>query len=296
MLAHVRPLWTGRSRTAGGDASRSAPAAALPLHRFARGLDVLRDGGYYEFQVGDHVFPCDGGYLIFAQARGCPSFQCRVRAGWIQITITPPGFERFFEEDAHIEGATVAMGGWWRWRRVRRRYPRPPPSRRPVRYAIMSPQLLVSWSRCVAGAQGRVYPFDRAAAFSERPERRAGNRPERAGRGLPPAHAARTGEDRLPRAGGSHSATWRAPSARLSTASAAAGLGPPRSNPNDVIQGLGSAPSSGHARSAPGAAAPRRGRVPAATCLPSTPRHGPMPTPFRCLAGVADCRTWDDPS
>src|SRR5438874_761414 len=75
----------------------SQPGGGAPLHKHQREDEtffVLE--GEYEFQVGDHVFRATAGTVIFGP-RGIPHrFTCLgPMPGWLQITITPPGFERF---------------------------------------------------------------------------------------------------------------------------------------------------------------------------------------------------------
>jgi quercetin dioxygenase-like cupin family protein len=90
----------------------SQPGGGAPLHRHqAEDETFFVMEGEYEFQVGDHIFRATAGTVIFAP-RGVPHrFQCLGPApGWLQVTITPAGFEHFFDEALMIEGGRAPMG------------------------------------------------------------------------------------------------------------------------------------------------------------------------------------------
>ncbi len=76
------------------------PGDGPPLHRHSRedeGFSVLE--GEYEFRVGEQTFRAGPGTFVFGP-RGIPhTFKCvGPGPGKIQVIISPPGFEAFFEE------------------------------------------------------------------------------------------------------------------------------------------------------------------------------------------------------
>jgi quercetin dioxygenase-like cupin family protein len=76
------------------------PGGGPPLHRHSRedeGFFVLE--GEYDFRVGEQTFRAGPGTFVFGP-RGIPhTFQCvGTSPGKIQVIISPPGFEAFFEE------------------------------------------------------------------------------------------------------------------------------------------------------------------------------------------------------
>ena len=76
------------------------PGGGPPLHRHSRedeGFCVLE--GEYEFQVGEQTFRAGPATFVFGP-RGIPhTFKCvGPGPGKIQVTISPPGLEAFFEE------------------------------------------------------------------------------------------------------------------------------------------------------------------------------------------------------
>ncbi len=78
----------------------SQPGGGPPLHRHSwedEGFFVLE--GEYEFRVGDQTVRAAPGTFVFGP-RGIPhTFKCvGTRPGKVQVIISPPGFERFFEE------------------------------------------------------------------------------------------------------------------------------------------------------------------------------------------------------
>ena len=78
----------------------TGPGGGPPLHRHSRedeGFFVL--AGEYEFRVGEQTFRAAPGTFVFGP-RGIPhTFKCLgPNPGKIQVIISPPGFEAFFEE------------------------------------------------------------------------------------------------------------------------------------------------------------------------------------------------------
>jgi quercetin dioxygenase-like cupin family protein len=76
------------------------PGGGPPLHRHSRedeGFVVLE--GEYEFRVGEQTFRAGPGTFVFGP-RGIPhTFKCvGPGPGKIQVIISPPGLEAFFEE------------------------------------------------------------------------------------------------------------------------------------------------------------------------------------------------------
>ena len=76
------------------------PGGGPPLHRHSRedeGFFVLE--GEYEFRVGEQTFRAGPGTFVFGP-RGIPhTFRCVGSGpGKVQVIISPPGFEAFFEE------------------------------------------------------------------------------------------------------------------------------------------------------------------------------------------------------
>jgi quercetin dioxygenase-like cupin family protein len=76
------------------------PGSGPPLHRHSRedeGFCVLE--GEYEFRVGEQTFRAGPGTFVFGP-RGMPhTFKCvGPGPGKIQVIISPPGLEAFFEE------------------------------------------------------------------------------------------------------------------------------------------------------------------------------------------------------
>jgi quercetin dioxygenase-like cupin family protein len=76
------------------------PGGGPPLHRHSRedeGFFVLE--GQYEFRVGEQTFRAGPSTFVFGP-RGIPhTFKCvGPGPGKIQVIISPPGFEAFFEE------------------------------------------------------------------------------------------------------------------------------------------------------------------------------------------------------
>ena len=76
------------------------PGGGPPLHRHSRedeGFCVLE--GEYEFRVGEQTFRAGPGTFVFGP-RGIPhTFKCvGPGPGKIQVIISPPGLEAFFEE------------------------------------------------------------------------------------------------------------------------------------------------------------------------------------------------------
>jgi quercetin dioxygenase-like cupin family protein len=89
------------------------PGGGPPLHRHSRedkGFSVL--AGEYEFRVGEQTFLAPPGTLVFG-LRGIPhAFDCLdPNPGKIQVIISPPRLEAFFEElDALAKEGTPDMG------------------------------------------------------------------------------------------------------------------------------------------------------------------------------------------
>jgi quercetin dioxygenase-like cupin family protein len=65
-------------------------------HREAETFQVLE--GEYEFRVGDQKLRATKGATLYAP-QGVPhGYRCLTPSGLLSVTITPAGFERFFEE------------------------------------------------------------------------------------------------------------------------------------------------------------------------------------------------------
>jgi quercetin dioxygenase-like cupin family protein len=83
------------------------PGGGPPLHKHHRedeGFYILE--GEYDFHVGDRVIRASPGTYLFAP-RGIPhTFRCvGPGRGRLQVTITPAGLERFFEELSALASA-----------------------------------------------------------------------------------------------------------------------------------------------------------------------------------------------
>lgn len=76
------------------------PRSGPPLHRHSRedeSFFVLE--GEYEITIGEQVLRASAGTFVFAPRGIAHTFQCvGTTPGRIQVIISPPGFEKFFEE------------------------------------------------------------------------------------------------------------------------------------------------------------------------------------------------------